>query len=518
MAGEEESRVPAKPVSNQTKPSPGKSRFAEWRNSLSAQLLTRFWLSLIVFFIIVALVQYKGLQSFLMQQEQINIKTEINIFAERTLDNWITQATHPASLSDLRPGNILVLFSPDGQVRGVITQRAWQKAPELQKLLTSRLFPRGSKSHAPFVWTVGRGKRFLVLFRPLRAVAAKDSTFSARPLTGYAAVLAPLTQMDILLQHELRLYGITALIIMILGGVAAFYVVRKPLKPLRGISDVSAKIAAGEYSLRLPFSGGSSEIEHLRLALNHMLGILADTLHTEQSAREEMARFIADASHELRTPLTSIRGFLEILLRNRETNPESLRSAHRSMLTETERLIRLTEDLLTLDHLALMSASQQKDIVSTAVAEVLYDLSPLLESLVLPRLLTVRAEPLTLPLTANELKQVLFNLVQNATQHTPPNGRIEVTLTRSAGDIVLSVSDNGEGIAPDDLPHVFERFYRGSRSRQRNKGQGAGLGLAIVREIARVRGGRVGVSSERGEGSIFSLYFPGAHCGDRAAV
>ncbi|KLU60037.1 putative sensor histidine kinase TcrY [Peptococcaceae bacterium CEB3] len=508
MAEADADRGAIEPVPAQTHPSPEKSRFAEWRNSLSAQLLIRFWLSLIAFFVIVALIQYKGLQSFLLQQEQINVKTEINIFADRTLDDWIAKATHPASLPDLRPGNILILFSPDGQVRGVTTQRARQKTPEVQRLLASRLFPRGSKSHAPFIWTVAKNKRFLVLFRPVRAVPAKGSAFSARPLTGYAAVLAPLTQMDVLLQHELRLYGISALIIMVLGGLAAFYVVRKPLKPLRSISDVSAKIAGGEYSLRLPFSGGSSEIEHLRLALNHMLGILADTLHTEQSAREEMARFIADASHELRTPLTSIRGFLEILLRNRETNPESLLSAHRSMLTETERLIRLTEDLLTLDRLALMSASKEKEVVSTAVTEVLNDLTPLLESLVLPRLLTVRAEPLTLPLTANELKQVLFNLVQNASQHTPPNARIEVILTRAAGEIVLSVSDNGEGIASDDLPHVFERFYRGSRSRQRSKGQGAGLGLAIVREIARVRGGRVGVTSERGQGSVFSLYLP----------
>lgn len=491
----------------------GKARLAEWKNSLSAQLLIRFWWSLIIFFVIVALIQYKGLQGFLLQQEQLSLKTEFGMFADATLDNWLSaKVPYPPAISDLRPGNILVMYSRSGQLSTVIGQRDPVKVgPQVEKLLANRLFPRGQKTHTPFVWTVAKGRRFLVLFRPIRAVPLQSTHLSSpttRPLAGYAVILAPLTQMDALLDHELRVYGISALIMTLLGGLAALYVVRKPLRPLRSISDIAARIAAGEYNLRIPLSAGSSEIEHLGTALNHMLENQENALHMEQNAREEMARFIADSSHELRTPLTSIRGFLEILLRNRETNPESLSSAHTSMLTETERLIHLTEDLLTLDRLALLSHAKNRESVSTPVSEILPELVPLLESLVAPRHLNVQAEQLALPLSASELKQLLFNLVQNAVQHTPPNARISIELARSNGEILLSVTDNGEGISPDDLPYIFERFYRGSRSRQRSKGQGAGLGLAIVREIVRLRGGHVEVDSQRGVGSSFSLHFP----------
>ena len=139
---------------------------------------------------------------------------------------------------------------------------------------------------------------------------------------------------------------------------------------------------------------------------------------------------------------------------------------------------------------------------------ILPELLPLLNSLLSDRTLDVQLTELSLPVEAGELKQIIYNLIHNAIQHTPVNGKITIKTGTDDETNSLWVTDNGEGIPPLDLPYIFERFYRGSRSREQRAGSGAGLGLAIVWEIVNLRGGKVDVESKLNEGTTFKIHFP----------
>lgn len=302
------------------------------------------------------------------------------------------------------------------------------------------------------------------------------------------------------------MYLYTALVVLFFGSLTVFFLLRKPLEPLVHISKASEEISSGKYWQRIPEEPAASEIVHLRKALNHMLETLQKAFDKERAAKEEMERFIADASHELRTPLTSIRGFLEILLRKPEQNIETLQDAYQSMLVETERLIKLTQDLLA--HQLRQEENGDQESAITHVQKLMSESLPLLRTLVEPREFEVRVEDVVLPIHPNELRQILFNLIQNAVQHTPASGKISLSLMEEGEWFSLEICDNGEGIQPKDLPHVFERFYRGSSSRKRKSGQGAGLGMAIVHDIITLRGGTISVDSTPQEGTCFVIQFP----------
>ncbi|WP_407309578.1 sensor histidine kinase [Desulfosporosinus sp. SB140] len=210
--------------------------------------------------------------------------------------------------------------------------------------------------------------------------------------------------------------------------------------------------------MRIPEEPSASEISHLRSVLNQMLETLNKSLALETEAREQMARFIGDASHELRTPLTFIRGFLEILLRRPETDPETLSSVHKSMLIETERLIHLTEDLLTLNRLTKQVSQDPQFKPEVSVQNILPELLPMLSSLFANRTLDIQVDELSLPVEPGELKQIIFNLIHNAVLHTPDNGKITIIFGADDKGKKLYVTDNGEGISPQDLRIYLSAF------------------------------------------------------------
>ena len=221
-----------------------------------------------------------------------------------------------------------------------------------------------------------------------------------------------------------------------------------------------------------------------------------------------MRRFISDASHELRTPLTSLRGFLEILERSVEPDPGTIKIAHQTMLKETERLIRMVEDLLTMNRLAQAEIEALPLFHSTYVQEIIPEVLPLLSSISGSRLIEFQKTEIPFPLEPDELKQILFNLVSNAIQYTHDNGQIQVGSYETADAVVLSVSDDGEGIAQSDQPFLFERFYRGNSSRKDRSKTGVGLGLAIMHDIVQLRDGQIHVNSALNKGSTFLITFP----------
>jgi signal transduction histidine kinase len=278
--------------------------------------------------------------------------------------------------------------------------------------------------------------------------------------------------------------------------IVGFLLFRGITAPLRRLTRATATVAQGDLSVQVPVpSHGGDEIAQLGLAFNQMTAELA---HADRLRRD----MTADVAHELRTPLTVIQGNLEAILDGvYPADAEHLEP----VLRKTQLLHRLVEDLRTL---ALADAGE------LALQRTTMDLGALVQRTVEDFRVQAEATDVQLtaeipaqlpPITADapRIEQVLGILLDNALRHTPAGGEIEVELRRSDGESRLSVRDTGEGISPQDLPHVFERFYRG-RSNLPRPG-GSGLGLAIAQAIITAHGGRIWAESTLGQGTTITF-------------
>ncbi len=281
---------------------------------------------------------------------------------------------------------------------------------------------------------------------------------------------------------------ITLVIAVIASAVLAMVLARRLARPIADVGAAARRIADGDYAIRVPREG-PEELLSLADSFNQMAESLAE--------QERMRRdFIANAAHELRTPLTNLEGYLEAM---RDGIIAADRSAYDSLLEEAERLVRLARSL---DQLAegdrSTKPSQPVDIDLAAQLATAVELArPAFEA----RHLTVeRHWPTPLPARADPdpLAQVLANLLQNAARYTADGGRVAVTAEAQPTSILITVTNTGDGIPAEDLPRVFERFYRVEKSRDRALG-GAGIGLAVVKQLVEAWGGRVGAESGGGE-------------------
>ena len=273
---------------------------------------------------------------------------------------------------------------------------------------------------------------------------------------------------------------------------------RSIIAPLRRLTTASQSIARGDLSARASVQG-RDEVAQLASAFNQM----AESLTRAEKARQNQT---ADVAHELRTPLTVIRGALEAMLDGvYPTDEENLQAA----LTQTRTLSRLVEDLRLL---ALADAGQLR--LYTAPL----DLRTLLREITDAHQIQSQSQgvalsldmPPTLPLVQadrDRLVQVVGNLLSNALRYVPRGGEITVRATERRQEVIVAVADDGPGIPPDDLPHLFERFWRGDRTRRRATG-GSGLGLTIARSLVEAHGGRIWVESVEEEGSTFAFALP----------
>ena len=287
---------------------------------------------------------------------------------------------------------------------------------------------------------------------------------------------------------------VAVLVAAIVAMVVAMVLARRLARPIERVADAASRIADGDLDARVP-EEGPAELRALAVAYNTMAVRLAE--------QEEIRRaFFVNASHELRTPLTNLQGYLEAM---RDGVIPADAATLDSLREEVDRLTRLAASLDVLagaeerpglardvDVAALVRGAVE--LVAPAFArrsiEVAVDVVPSLEARVRP----------------DELTQVLANLLQNAVRYTPEGGRVEVSATRAVDGLDIRVANTGPGIPPEDLPRVWERFYRVEKSRDRERG-GAGIGLAIVKQLVERAGGRVGVTSEGGW-TTFRLTLP----------
>jgi signal transduction histidine kinase len=289
----------------------------------------------------------------------------------------------------------------------------------------------------------------------------------------------------------------TIVVALVVAIVVASVLGARLARPLRAIGLAARRIADGQYDARIPREG-PEEIVSLADSFNQM----GAALEEQERMRRE---FIANAAHELRTPLTNLQGYLEAL---RDGVIEPDRSTFESLLEEAERLVRLSRSL---DTLATGDAGTAVTDVAFDVAEAIWAAVDLVRPSMRTAELTLDTDvPTRLPAHGDpdRFAQVVGNLLQNAIRYTPPRGQVGVHAERRPNDILVSVTNSGDGIPADDLPHVFERFYRVEKSRDRSRG-GAGIGLAIVRELVEAAGGAVGAES-RGGHTRFWFTLPSA--------
>ena len=325
---------------------------------------------------------------------------------------------------------------------------------------------------------------------------------------GVLAMVKPVTLAQQAARRVLRPMLPVGLLAGLLVFLAGVQVARSVVLPLRHMEIAAARIAQGDYAQRL-VPEGPQEVQDLAAQFNHMAARVEESIAEIRKQEDLRREFVAAVSHELRTPITSIQGFVTALSDDVSGSPEA-RQRHLAIVAEeSHRLARLVDDLM---EFAKLEAGQLTvrpepfdlaDLVRSCAASV----EPAARQSGVQVAALGASEPLRLHGDRDRIAQVVLNLLYNALRFTPEGGRVDVTLSRSGGVAQVSVTDTGPGIAPDDLPLIFERFYKGKQQGRRPMG-GTGLGLAIARGLVGAHGGRIWAESQVGKGSTFTLWLP----------
>jgi signal transduction histidine kinase len=273
---------------------------------------------------------------------------------------------------------------------------------------------------------------------------------------------------------------------------------RRISSPVKVLTNTAKKLGRGDFSQRVDIKG-KGEIAELAQAFNSM----ADNLELDEKLRQNL---VADTAHELRTPLTNLRGYLEAI-KDGVIKPDAAMIS--SLYEEATLLTRLVDDL---QELALAEASELKLVKQAEnISAVINQAIISFQSQTNEKGLQLRTDiPENLPsvnIDSYRVGQVLHNLIANAVTHTPQGGVITISARETGNYVETSVSDNGEGIPKEELPNIFERFYRVDKSRSRRTG-GSGLGLTIAKRFVEAHGGTITASSEPGKGSCFTFTVP----------
>jgi two-component system OmpR family sensor kinase len=325
------------------------------------------------------------------------------------------------------------------------------------------------------------------------------------PDGSFQVVAAPLSDVNSTIRNLTLVIVVTSLAVLAGVVLVVWYVVRHGLRPIDSMIDTAGLIASGDLSQRVEYETSTNEVGKLGRALNEMLAQIESSFRAKEQSERKLRQFAADASHELRTPLTSIRGYAELFRSGAADDPETLERVMLRIESESTRMGKLVDDLLLLARLD-QGRSLRRDPV---------DLSRIIDNAVTDAGAVELDRPISAEIPgqimvigdADRLKQVIDNLLANARVHTEQNAPVDVKIERRGDQAVVSVADSGPGIEPQDLEHIFDRFYRVDTARTRERG-GTGLGLSIVASIVQAHGGHVSVESTPGQGTTFTFSLP----------
>lgn len=487
--------------------------------SLKWQLSSRLFLILIVLLIFMEVFQYETMKQYLYSsKEQIldarfhNMKTTLNI---NSADEVVNSAKQILSIT-VDNNMAGAIINSDGEIVASIVNNNKEKRdndderqtakkqpieiaiPELSKDEYKKLMNQHGSLEGYTLVKDKNNNLEIVGFRKI------GNGFSPE---GLIQLNIPAAAVQDILLRQIYIFIAASSLILILAVIFIGVIFKYTLRPLYHMTAEVKKINVGQLDRRLPVENKQLEIDSLAKAFNNMLERLEESFKQEQIIKEKMRRFVSDASHELRTPLTSIHGFVEVLLRGAAKNKDQLDSALNTILRESERLTKLVNDLLTLTRFDQHAEQEMKlDNINEIISETLLQLDMLSGERKLELNLT---DNVFAYVNKDQIKQVIFNLVQNAISHTDEKtGVVSISTAYSEGSrdfAVIKIADNGMGISSENLTKIFDRFFRSEEHRARKYG-GYGLGLSIVKAIVDAHEGKIEVTSELGSGTVFSVY------------
>ncbi|UPV79150.1 sensor histidine kinase [Bacillus rugosus] len=474
--------------------------------TLRFQLLFRSLCILVLLLVFVGAMQYVFGKRLLYENRAVSIQSYINSTEPTIWKNIERYKSNPDSpdKSDgavrpafIYPGVTIVFIDKKTKASTVLSTDPYAGAPPTFK---KSVYDEALKDTMALHYRITKneaGEEALVVFQAINIDGKEAGVIQMSTLT------APLK--DVLLR-QISIYSTLSLVALLLGLFTFLPVVRHTLKPLSQMVHMMGHINAGNLNKRLPVYRKQMEIDALAISFNRMLERIETSFKAEKEAKERIRQFVSDASHELRTPLTSIHGFIEVLLRGAALQPEQRDRALNSMYEESKRATRLIEDLLFLAKIDRVPSFEMKiGDLDSLIREMELQLSLLAKERKLQLLLDDHAETVY---DRDKMKQVILNLVYNAVQYTDEKtGAITISLQKDNDGVMLMIADNGTGIAPEHLPHLFDRFYRADPSRSRKYG-GSGLGLAITKSIIDSHNGTIEVKSEIGRGTVFLIRLP----------
>ena len=487
-----------------------KARNSLWSVPVGLQLSLIYALLVATTLALLGWALYAQLDGFLIQNTAERLdRTTRPILLRRlppqpTLDQVASGLVHQVYEESRSDGAVAVLDS-----EGVILSSA-QPPGEGEKIPIPSL-PAGWKDKVPAdaaaQWVISKpgSERQLVVVTPMTVQA-----FGGYPNTLlYLEQVISLGPADAVL-NQLRFYILLGIIVgTVVGMIAGLALTRVVLRPLDRMVRTAEAISRGDLDRRLHLPSGRNEVARLGSAFDHMVDRLAATLQAQR-------RFIADASHELRTPLTSLEGLSEMILIGADRGDASAtQRMARSIHSELHRMARLVSDLLVLSRLdSAVPISIAGVDAGKLLDDVAEQVSPIAEARQV-HLKVTHDDAIPLKADPDRLKQVILNLVDNALRYTPPDGRVTLSALYDPASAVarIEVQDSGPGIPPEDIPHIFDRFYRGDPSRARASGN-TGLGLAIARAIVQAHGGTIEVRSTPGAGACFMVVLPAERLSD----
>jgi two-component system sensor histidine kinase MtrB len=379
------------------------------------------------------------------------------------------------------------------------------------------LVDRVARSELAFVYVrspVGPG-RMLLVGAPIQTEQGVQETYFFYPLNFQEETLARLTRFLLLVGA-----GLLAAVV-----VLAAISIGRVLRPIQRARDVAEEIAAGNLAARIPQATSHDDFGRLAESFNRMTDNLAQKIGELEHVGNLQARFVSDVSHELRTPLATVRMAADYIHAARTGLPADAQRAAVLLERELERFENLLEDLLEISRFdaGVINLDPVEVDLGSLLDEVVDALDPIAHGRKVDVGLEVdRAQgPPLVAADPRRLDRVFSNLVKNAIEHTA-EGSVRLWVGRRGADVVATVADDGEGIPAEDLPHIFERFYRADVHRARTLG-GTGLGLAIALENVNLHRGSIAVRSEVGEGSTFTVTLPAVEPkaepgGDQAAA
>jgi two-component system OmpR family sensor kinase len=480
--------------------------------SLRGRLLSILVALLLGGLLVADVVTYTALKSFLVRRVDEQLEPTALQVAKTLAANGarIAALGSPEQLHQMLPAATFVeLRDQTGAVLGSAVakapgQREWTVRVPADRAVS--LPPSAAGGHEGRLFTVAADQGAPAYRIRLSMLTAGGAAGSSGIAAGRILLVGlPLADVDATMRRLAMVEGAVTLAVLLLGAGLGLRLVRIGLRPLTDITQTANAITAGESSRRVAHAGTDSEVGQVGRALNTMLDQIETEMAERRASEERMRRFVGDASHELRTPLSGIRACAELFRRGAAQRPDDLAEVMHRIEDEAARMGILVDDLLLLARLDAGRRLVRQPVDLVEIARLAVGGARLLDP---ERPLTLDAgQPVPVIGDPHRLRQVVDNLLANVRAHTPACAAAQVHVGTAESHAVLTVTDTGPGIPPDQAARVFDRFFRADASRSRDHG-GTGLGLSVVAAITKAHGGTVKVTSSPGQGAVFTVQFP----------